>query len=114
MPKQKTPILVPFDKRGNLMSYVLEYQNERGDVEWRENFVLETTLTWKDFYRGRSSPGIKFTDSDGREYPMFLKDLGELLLNSTMVKGKVTGKFTFCKRGENYGIKYVAEEMAHN
>lgn len=41
----------------------------------------------------------------GKEYMMFLADFSNIV--ELLVEGKLTGTFTFCKRGANYGVKYV-------
>jgi hypothetical protein len=38
---------------------------------------------------------------------MFLKDLDALIKNHALNKGTVTTSWTFCKRGENYGLCLV-------
>jgi hypothetical protein len=38
---------------------------------------------------------------------MFLKDLYEMLLSTTIINGEIYGTWTFCKRGQNYGLQWV-------
>ncbi len=70
-----------------------------------DNYIFEDTLTYSGYARGRSAAYFKFARSDGHEIIMFLVDLEKVI--PFMVKGKVTGKFTFCKRGANFGLTIV-------
>jgi hypothetical protein len=83
----KKVIQVPFDKNG-LQSYPMEYYPEFRLVD---NYEL-AELTINSFYRGRSAGGLSLVD---------------MISRSVIDHGKVSGKWTFCKRGENYGLKLV-------
>lgn len=45
-------------------------------------------------------------DDDGNEYPMFIKDVDDLL-KQNMGTSNIHGIFTYVKRGANYGIKFL-------
>lgn len=86
---------------GNLQ----HYPGHSPKLEWRENCTFSATLIFKGFQRGRSAAYAVFhLEETGQQYPMFLKDLGAVML-SEVRGGKVSGWWTFCKRGANYGIK---------
>jgi hypothetical protein len=70
-----------------------------------DNYEFEDTLTYDGYSRGRSAAYFSFLRSDGRKVTVFLTDF-ESIVNH-MVKGKITGKFTFCKRGMNFGCKLI-------
>jgi hypothetical protein len=101
---------IPFDRDGNQQHYPVswytgEYPNNRRTVgpEWRDNEPFNDTLTYAGYGRGRSAAYFVFTRSDGKEVTMFMKDFDALIRQ--MVNGKVSGRFVFIKRGQNYGVK---------
>lgn len=96
---------IPFYK-GNHLGYEPEYI----DVEWRGNYEFEDTLTYEGFGRGRSSVRLYFKGANGDEYEMFMKDFDEIMKSGKIKGGKISGKWTFVKRGRNYGIKMVEVE----
>lgn len=96
--------------KGTLYNYYNGYGWEEENTEWVENRVFENTLTYIDFGRGRSAVTFYFTGKDGERYPMFIKDFDELIRKHSLVNGSVTARWTFVKRGSNYGIKLAEEE----
>ena len=103
MTKKTGQYQIPFDKDGNLLSYPYSVG------EWRDNYVFEDTLTYETYYRGRSSATICFKDTNGHTYEMFMSDF-DILITAKGLNGKsVSGKWTFVKKGKNYGIKAVIE-----
>ena len=103
MSKKTGQYPIPFDGDGNLLSYPY------GTEEWRDNYVFEDTLTYVTYYRGRSSVTIGFKDSNGCSYEMFISDFDELITSKGLFGKSVRGKWTFVKKGQNYGIKAVFE-----
>jgi hypothetical protein len=72
------------------------------DIEL-DNYVFEDTLKYDTYSRGRSAGYFHFVSiSNGRQYTVFMTDFGKIVEN--MVRGVVKGKFTFCKRGANFGM----------
>ena len=121
----KKELFVPFDKNGNLLDYswngITEKEKEickrDGKVEhfWGRdntlhevfvpNFEFEDTLIFKHFSRGRSSVKAHFeSQNTGKKYEMFISDLEDVILNNSLTNGRVSGKFTFVKKGQNYGV----------
>ena len=99
---KKQPLSIPFDSDGNLLNYILPSMD---DVTWRENFEFSTIMTYCGFSRGRSSILFHFTDTQGKKYLMFVSDFDDLL-NRKGLEGKTINEtFTFCKKGDNYGVK---------
>lgn len=96
----------PREVKGSL----IDYDNRSGNVEYIENKVFEDTLTFEGYARGRSSAVFHFVDSSGATYQMFMTDIDDLLKNRDIINRQVKGKWTFCKRGKNYGIKLYDEE----
>lgn len=86
-------------------------------VERKENYIFEASLLICGFGRGRSSVKLRLEDINEPEpnekyqrkfgWEVFLSDAIE-----TISKAKdmvVTGKWTFVKRGQNWGIKLIEE-----
>lgn len=116
MAKLKSPIPIPFTKDGRLISYTSVPVGEinrgwdgSGPAVWLPNFVFTDVLKFKEFERGRSAAHAIFVSEDGKEYPMFLTDLHDAI--GVMIRGYITGKFTFTKRGQNYALKAVMEDQ---
>ncbi|MBU5266253.1 hypothetical protein [Virgibacillus proomii] len=94
---------IPFYE-GNLQSYPYI------DDEWRDNYVFEGTLEYKTYHRGRSSVTIEFSDSKGNTYGMFVSDFDDLVNRKGLNGKKVHGKWTFVKKGQNYGIRLCEDD----
>ena len=73
---------------------------------WKPNEEVELTLHYKGYGRGRSAVTFYWVDQNGHEYPMFIKDVDELL-KLDMGTSSVHAVFTYVKRGQNYGIKFL-------
>ena len=73
---------------------------------WKPNEEIELTLHYKNYGRGRSSVTFYWVDDNGNQYPMFIKDVDELL-RQDMGTSSVHAIFTYVKRGQNYGIKFL-------
>lgn len=73
---------------------------------WRPNEEVELTLHYKGYGRGRSAVTFYWVDQNGHEYPMFIKDVDELL-KLDMGTSSIHAVFTYVKRGQNYGIKFL-------
>lgn len=81
------------------------YNRDKKEV-WKPNEEIELTLHYKDYGRGRSAVTFYWVDDNGHEYPMFIKDVDELL-RQDMGTSSVHAIFTYVKRGANYGIKFL-------
>ena len=119
-------LYVPFDKDGNLLSYSWygitegEKENERveryrGDGSLMEvflpNFEFEDTLLFGYFSRGRSSIKAHFVGlHTGKRYEMFISDLEDVIKAHRLTGSEIKGKFTFIKKGQNYGVKLLIGE----
>jgi hypothetical protein len=81
--------------------------HSRGLYSWGSpdmpNRVWKATLVFDRFVRGRSAAHAVWT-SDGKEYPMFLTHLDEVLWRCDILQAQVIGVWTVYKRGQNYGI----------
>lgn len=91
---------IPFNKaNGDQLDYEVSWS---GNVEMRDNFEFEDTLTLDYSSRGRSAVNFRMIrESTGTSVNVFLKDFTEIFRHS--ISGKIAGRFTFVKRGANYG-----------
>ena len=92
---------IPF-RNGHQLHYPDNYPTL---PEWRDNFDFTATLTFTGFNRGRSAAYAEFKNYlTGATFTMFLKDLDEVIKTCGIGNGKVEARWTFCKRGANYGL----------
>jgi hypothetical protein len=82
------------------------YSNSKHKEVWKPNTEVELTLHYNGYGRGRSAVTFYWIDDDGHEYPMFITDVDELL-KQDMGTSSVHAIFTYVKRGQNYGIKFL-------
>lgn len=73
---------------------------------WKPNKEVELTLHYQGYGRGRSAVTFYWVDDDGHKYPMFLRDVDELLRQGVGTSS-IHAIFTYVKRGANYGIKFL-------
>ena len=73
---------------------------------WKPNKEVELTLHYKGFGCGTSAVTFYWIDDDGHKYPMFIKDVDELL-RQDIGTSSIHAIFTYVKRGANYGIKFL-------
>ena len=88
----------------------LKYNGEEvvkgSDEVWKPNMEVELTLHYQGYGRGRSAVTFYWVDDDGHKYPMFIKDVDELL-RQDIGTSSIHAIFTYVKRGANYGIKFL-------
>lgn len=101
----------PEQVKGSLMEYVTHAEIMGDKVEWIENREFEETLTYAGYSRGASSATFLWKDSTGATYQMFMVDMNDLLSSKNIIKRQVTGTWTYCKRGQNFGIKLIKPEI---
>lgn len=99
---KKPSYQIPFDEQGDLVTY------PNRCAEWRDNYEFEDTLEYEGYSRGRSSVTIIFTGSTGVKYEMFVSDFDEVIRTKGLDGKIVTAKWTFVKKGQNYGLKLVS------
>lgn len=94
---------IPFKKNGDQA----EYDSNWPPVFWADNCVFEDTLTFSGHYgRGRSSVTFSLLrKATGTLVSFFVSDFAALV--PKMTDGTVTGKFTFTKKGQNYGCRMI-------
>jgi hypothetical protein len=123
--RKSTLTLVPFDGHGNLESWVGEdigtdrpVQSRYGgkpdawDLDdatyWRPATPFHATLRLDRLERGRSAATFIWKDdATGAEYPMFGQWLCNAIQKGDLIKGVVTGRWGYAKRGANYSIELL-------
>lgn len=90
---------IPFDANGNQIDYA------GYSAEMRDNFVFEDVLTYTSYSRGRSSAQFSFMRTNGTSVVVFMSDMSTFI--PKMINGTISGKFTFVKRGQNYGVTFA-------
>ena len=85
---------------------------------FRPNNVFEDTLVMTGYVRGTSAVRIVFVlETTGKTADMFLADFAQAVLSSRVdytdkfQQGiRITGRFTYVKRGQEYGIRKIEEK----
>lgn len=101
------------EKNKRLYGYFCKSEDDDNYVEvdaivWKENYEFIDTLVLDGYSRGRSAANFNLkSKSDGKNYNLFMKDTLHLIQNATVYKGEIHAKWTFVKRGSNYGIQLV-------
>lgn len=76
------------------------------NFKWIQNHIWVDTINIIGIERGTSAAHfIVKSEVSGKTYYMFMKDLLNMMLTHTIEKGRISGAFTYAKRGKNYGIK---------
>jgi len=101
---------IPFDKHGNQ----LDYHEPKG---WqpsilKDNFTFDDTLTLDKYGRGRSSVTFTMRRRCGKTVSVFVSDFFDMAAHPKFAAGKISGTFTFTKRGQNYGCKMADALLA--
>lgn len=76
------------------------------NIIWIDNYTFSDVLIFDGYARGRSAAYFYLkSQTDNRRYTCFLTDFESIIFD--MQNGIISGDFTFCKRGQNYGIVKV-------
>lgn len=103
----KEVIQIPFNKAG-MLHYPDPYPEKL--MRWLDNHEFTGTLTLDGMERGCSAAHFTLHDTSDQRYTMFMKDLLLMVQAcSNMNRGTITGRWTYVKRGMNYGVKFVGE-----
>ena len=88
-----------------------EFRAKTEEVCWQQPEPFIATMTLDTLERGRSAKFLTVTDGLGVKYCLFVVDLLAALKAAGCEKGGVIhGYWEFCKRGQNFGIRYVGSE----
>ena len=92
--------------------YILESYDYRIQPYTIKNFIFKDTFKFKGFGRGRSSAVGIFRNEDGTlSSSMFLSNVSDVILLGGCDLLNLSGYFTMCKKGANYGLKYLGETL---
>ena len=98
----KKEYLIPFDEDGNQVHYPESWRKPT----FKPNYEFADALEYKTYHRGRSAAYFEFQSiTTGKKFTMFMTDFNDIV--PRLVKGMISGTFTFTKRGQNYGVKRV-------
>lgn len=100
--KGKGNFKVPFTPVGGRMLRRVTYKQV---PDWRDNTEFYTTLRFATIIKERSSTYVVFYDDEANPYYMFLTDFNQIVYD--LKEGELTGCFTFVKKGDAYGVKYL-------
>lgn len=115
----KTKVLrVPYDDKGNLLHYPHGNYGTRPDgtfgyidAVWQPNELIRSKILQFEYMsRGRSAAYAVFKDPEGHTYPMFMSDLGDLLVTHIIRRGVVQSDWMVAKKGSNYGIRLAKSD----
>ena len=92
--------------------YILESYDSRSKPSPYKNFIFKDTFKFEGFSRGRSSATADFTNEDKTlSSSMFLSNVSDVILLGGCDLLNLSGYFCMCKKGANYGLKYLGETL---
>jgi len=94
-----------FDNNGNQVSEVSSWRYKDGQYQIMKNHMINDTLTYESYHKSGVTAGFILTRSDGRTVNVFISDFDKMI--PKLVDGKITGLFTFTKKGTRYGCKFL-------
>lgn len=95
----------PWDDKGNLLHFPDNWLIRQ--VIWKPIESFKATLVLVGRFRGNSAAYFIWEDENGCRYPMFMFDIDELIMNTTIDHGTVSGTWIPKRRGQNFGIRYL-------
>ena len=88
----------------------LTWMIEKNDYEMKDTWIFEDTLKITSYGRGRSAAYFELkSTTTSMEAVMMMSDMSHMVQAGVINKGVITGRWTFGKKGKNYGIEYVGE-----
>lgn len=103
---------IPISYSNYYQHYSLESYDSRSNPSTFKNFVFKDTFKFEGFSRGRSSAVGIFRNEDGTlSSSMFLSNVSDVILLGGCDLLNLSGYFTVCKKGANYGLKYLGETL---
>ena len=103
---------IPVAWYGGYKQYILESYDSRSNPSPYKNFIFKDTFKFKSFSRGRSSATADFTNEDNTlSSSMFLSNVSDVILLGGCDLLNLSGYFCVCKKGANYGLKYLGETL---
>jgi hypothetical protein len=92
---------------------------EMKDYEMKDTWIFEDTLKISSYGRsyehGRSAAYFNMeSTTTSMKAVMMMSDMSHMVQTGVINKGLITGRWTFGKKGKNYGIEYVGESNGTN
>lgn len=79
-------------------------------VVWRDWFTFDATLELDSVRSGNSAKYLVVVDrATDKRYVLFVADLVAAARTTTITNGRITGRWGFCKRGQNYGVYWMED-----
>jgi len=107
----------------NYESEMIEYNHKTNEIQtrkdlgryievdytiWKENYEFKDTLIITGMSLGRSAANFNLQSTiNNKNYNLFMTDIVDLIQKATITQGKINGRWTFVKRGSNYGVKLI-------
>ena len=93
-----------------MLNYVREIYEVNPDgnenYKWVNNHLWSDTVNVINYQRGNSAARfVVQSEVSVKKYVMFMKDMLDMIKTHNIEKGRISGCFTYVKRGSNYGIK---------
>ena len=99
-----------------------QWTSEENWQNWKDRDIKEYSFDWADpeefvdtfeitgYYRGRSAAGLELkSQATGGDCCMMIKDLTFMVMNANIKNGKITGRWIYKKRGQNYSVEFLGE-----
>lgn len=103
---------IPISYKNYYQHYSLDSYNGSYEAPPYKNFIFKDTFKFKGFERGRSSAVGIFRNEDGTlSSSMFLSNVSDVILLGDCDLTNLSGFFTMCKKGANYGLKYLGDTL---
>lgn len=92
--------------------YILESYDSRSKPSTFKNFIFKDIFKFESFSRGRSSATADFINEGNTiASSMFLSNVSDVILLGGCDLLNLSGYFCVCKKGANYGLKYLGETL---
>ena len=103
---------IPISYKNYYQHYSLDSYNGSYEAPVYKNFIFKDTFKFTRFERGRSSAIGIFRNEDGTlSTSMFLTNLSDVILLGDCDLTNLSGYFCMCKKGSNYGLKYLGDTL---
>ena len=103
---------IPISFSDYQQKYILESCDSRRQPSTIKNFIFKDTFKFEGFSRGRSSATADFTnEAENLSSSMFLSNVSDVILLGGCDLINLSGYFCMCKKGSNYGLKYLGDTL---
>lgn len=96
----------PVNENGEMLQFHYSHKNKFVD-----NVVFYDIMKVTGLYSGRSAKGYTLEGTDTGRWYMFSADMLKIIQNHSIHTGNIIGYWEVCKRGQNYGLRYLGHEF---